>query len=290
MRSTVRLVSSPQKSSVGALATAAGRHCGRSPRPPSSSRNRHSKSPHANKNPTPAPARHPAARRPPARRRRALPGRHRARGQGRAVLLRARRRAWRPATATASTGRGIPSRRRTRPPRTGPSSTPRSSPRVYRIAGPHPLAVRLLQALLAGLLLPWLTYRLARRMLASPSPEHRRGSGAQERGPGGEVVPLLAAFLAAIYAYFVLYGAMVQTEAFYICALLWSLERALALGESLTALAPAHLTPQHSPSASAWASRRCCASRSCRGSSCCSPGCCGRATAAATCALPSSQP
>ena len=44
---------------------------------------------------------------------------------------------------------------------------------------------------------------------------------------------LLAAFLAAIYAYFILYGAMVQTEAFYICALLWSLERALALGEDL---------------------------------------------------------
>jgi 4-amino-4-deoxy-L-arabinose transferase-like glycosyltransferase len=56
---------------------------------------------------------------------------------------------------------------------------------VYRIAGPHPLAARLAQALLAGLLLPWLTYRLARRMLASPSPEHRSGSGAQERGPGG---------------------------------------------------------------------------------------------------------
>ena len=44
---------------------------------------------------------------------------------------------------------------------------------------------------------------------------------------------LLAAFLAAIYAYFILYGAMVQTEAFYICALLWSLERALVLGEDL---------------------------------------------------------
>ena len=114
---------------------------------------------------------------------------------------------------------------------------------VYRIVEPHPLAARLLQAVLAGLLLPWLTYRLTRRMLASPSPEHRNRCGAQEttapasfrrgRGPGGEVVPLLAAFLAAIYAYFVLYGAMVQTEAFYICALLWSLERSLALGETL---------------------------------------------------------
>jgi hypothetical protein len=32
---------------------------------------------------------------------------------------------------------------------------------VCRVAGPHPLAVGLLQAVLAGLLLPWLTYRLA---------------------------------------------------------------------------------------------------------------------------------
>lgn len=46
-------------------------------------------------------------------------------------------------------------------------------------------------------------------------------------------IPLIAAFLAAIYAYFVLYGAMVQTEALYICALLWSLERALALASSI---------------------------------------------------------
>jgi hypothetical protein len=48
------------------------------------------------------------------------------------------------------------------------------------------------------------------------------------------IVPLLAAAFAAVYAYFIIYGAMVQTEAFYICALLWSLERTLALSESLT--------------------------------------------------------
>ena len=140
---------------------------------------------------------------------------------------------------------------------------------VYLLAGPHPLAARLVQAVLVGVLLPWLTYRLARRAgdrgqgtgvrrhgsggrsqetdaqrkPASPSPEHRNGCGAQETtapasfrrgmGPGGEVVPLLAALLTAVYAYFVIYGAMVQTEAFYICALLWSLERSLALGETL---------------------------------------------------------
>ena len=46
-------------------------------------------------------------------------------------------------------------------------------------------------------------------------------------------MPLLAAGLAAVYAYFVLYGAMVQTEAFFICAVLWSLERGMAMAEGL---------------------------------------------------------
>ena len=46
-------------------------------------------------------------------------------------------------------------------------------------------------------------------------------------------MPLLAALLAAIYAYFVLYGAMVQTEALFIVTLVWSLERALAVEQSL---------------------------------------------------------
>jgi hypothetical protein len=134
---------------------------------------------------------------------------------------------------------------------------------VYRAVGPHPLAPRLLQAVLAGLLLPWLTYRLARRagVRGQGSGIRRQGSGVRGQGahrdasrsgverqavdtmPGPQLptpnpqpsvsVPLLAAFLAAIYAYFILYGGMVQTEAFYICALLWSLERALALGENL---------------------------------------------------------
>jgi hypothetical protein len=70
---------------------------------------------------------------------------------------------------------------------------------VYRVAGPHPLAVRLLQAVLAGLLLPWLTYRLARR-----AGNRGQESGDRDQAPGanhnaqppalGVSVPLLAAF------------------------------------------------------------------------------------------------
>ena len=83
---------------------------------------------------------------------------------------------------------------------------------VYSLFGKHPLIVRLLSAVICGILLPFMLYRLARRVR-----------------PGREQLALLTAALGAIYAYFVLYGAMVQTEAFFIIAVIWSLERSLAL-------------------------------------------------------------
>jgi hypothetical protein len=97
---------------------------------------------------------------------------------------------------------------------------------VYVVAGVHPLAARLMHAVLGGILLPWLTYRLARRMF---------------RGQMGEALPLLSAALSAIYFYFVLYAATIMTETLYVAALLWSLERALAANERLRLSARANL-------------------------------------------------
>jgi hypothetical protein len=88
---------------------------------------------------------------------------------------------------------------------------------VYGAFGVHPLAARLVGAVLSGLLLPWLVYRLARRLF-----------------PGQRSVALLAAGCAGLYAYFVLYGATLMTESFYIAALLWTLERSMALAERPT--------------------------------------------------------
>lgn len=88
---------------------------------------------------------------------------------------------------------------------------------VYVLAGVQPLVARLAGAVLGGVLLPLLVYRLARRLFAS-----REG------------LALLAAGCAAVYGYFVLYGARLMTETFYITALLWALERALALAERPT--------------------------------------------------------
>jgi len=131
---------------------------------------------------------------------------------------------------------------------------------VYTVTGPHPLAVRLVQAVLAGILMPWLTYRLARRLQVVGS----KVEGSTKLKVGGSkvessksstnlqpatfqpaTVPLIAAALSAVYAYFILYAAYVQTEAFFICAFFWSLERALTLLQVLRS-APAGVVPASS--------------------------------------------
>jgi hypothetical protein len=106
---------------------------------------------------------------------------------------------------------------------------------IYAIFGVHPLAARVVQAVLGGLLLPWMVYRLARTVL-EPShsltslPLVRRG-----RGLGGEGHPLslIAAAIAAVYGYFILFAATLMTETVYIVTLLWSLDEGLKLGEHL---------------------------------------------------------
>jgi hypothetical protein len=90
---------------------------------------------------------------------------------------------------------------------------------VYAVAGIHPLAVRLVQAVMGGILLPWLTYRLAKRVFA-PADNSRIAW-----------LPWVAALFAAIYAYFVLYAATLMTETFFIATLLWSLDETLAFAK-----------------------------------------------------------
>jgi 4-amino-4-deoxy-L-arabinose transferase-like glycosyltransferase len=84
---------------------------------------------------------------------------------------------------------------------------------VYGLFGYHPLVARLIQAVLAGFLMPWLTYRLGRRHF---SPR----------------VGLVTAGLVALYAYFIYYAATLMTETFYIIAILWTLDQAGQLGQA----------------------------------------------------------
>lgn len=96
---------------------------------------------------------------------------------------------------------------------------------VYAIFGVHPLAARLVQAVLGGILLPWSVFRLTRRVFETGTPD----PGATQQGAVPKLVPYVAAAIAAIYGYFVLYAATLMTETFYIAAVLWSLEMGLAI-------------------------------------------------------------
>jgi hypothetical protein len=103
---------------------------------------------------------------------------------------------------------------------------------VYALFGVHPLAVRVVQAVLGGVLLPWMIYRLARQIVVLPSPPDPL-SPTLGKGEGGQAIPLIAAAIAAIYGYLILYAATLMTETFYIVVLLWSLEVGLKVGSRL---------------------------------------------------------
>lgn len=83
---------------------------------------------------------------------------------------------------------------------------------VYWLFGPHPLAARLVQAVICGVLQPWLTYRIAQRIF-------------------GPRTGRIAAIVAAVYAYFVLYGGSLMTESFFILSVLWVLDLAMRVKE-----------------------------------------------------------
>ena len=83
---------------------------------------------------------------------------------------------------------------------------------IYAVSGPHPLAARLVGAVLGGILLPLMSYRLTRHLF----PEQDR-------------VSLIAAACTTFYAFFILYAARLVTETFFVVGVLWVLERGLAL-------------------------------------------------------------
>jgi hypothetical protein len=83
---------------------------------------------------------------------------------------------------------------------------------VYGVFGFHPLAVRVISAVAGGILLPYSIFRLTRRVL-----------------PNREGIALITAGSSAVYAYFILYAALLMTETFFIIAIVWSLERLLLI-------------------------------------------------------------
>jgi hypothetical protein len=107
---------------------------------------------------------------------------------------------------------------------------------VYAVFGVHPLAARVVQAVLGGLFLPWMAYRLARTVFRPSFPlsvSRQMGEGEEGWGGAGGGFPLIAAAIAASYSYFILYAATLMTETFYVVILLWSLDEGLRLGQCL---------------------------------------------------------
>ncbi|MGA9532751.1 MAG: glycosyltransferase family 39 protein, partial [Anaerolineales bacterium] len=82
---------------------------------------------------------------------------------------------------------------------------------MYKLLGPNPLGARIIQAVAAGVLTPWLVYRLGDRIF-------------------GKAAGVIAAAWSGIYPYFIYYGAALMTETFYLCALLLALGAALDIG------------------------------------------------------------
>lgn len=84
---------------------------------------------------------------------------------------------------------------------------------IYKLLGSAPLAARLLQVLVVGILHPYLAYLIGRHIF-------------------GQRVGLVAAALTAFYSYFVYYAATLMTEPFYITSILASLYLTIRLAEA----------------------------------------------------------
>ena len=81
---------------------------------------------------------------------------------------------------------------------------------VYTLFGHSILAARLIQAVLVGVAMPWLTWRIGRRLFG-PRPA------------------LIAAAINAVYFYFILYAASLMSEALYMVGILWIVDTAMRL-------------------------------------------------------------
>jgi 4-amino-4-deoxy-L-arabinose transferase-like glycosyltransferase len=94
---------------------------------------------------------------------------------------------------------------------------------VYLIFGSHPLAARIIQALICSLL-PWLVYGLVQRVLAQQPPLRN-----------ANLVALVAAGITAFYAYFIYFSATLMTDGPYLVTVAWALVLTLDLAEQPTA-------------------------------------------------------
>jgi hypothetical protein len=93
---------------------------------------------------------------------------------------------------------------------------------IYSIFGPNPLVARLIQALLAGVLQPVLTYLLAQKIF-------------ERMTPRASLIALAAAGGNAVYTYFIYYSAALMTEPLFITSVLGGLYLTICFADSFEA-------------------------------------------------------
>ena len=99
---------------------------------------------------------------------------------------------------------------------------------IYAIFGTQPLVARIVQAILVGLLQPYLAYRLAEQLIPT--------AGSSDAAPDGliwRLFPLFTAGVTAIYGYFIYYSATLMTESFFIVSLMATLLLTMRLARRL---------------------------------------------------------
>lgn len=104
---------------------------------------------------------------------------------------------------------------------------------IYSLFGASPLLARLLQAVIVGIVMPWLLYRLSFRLFAPAA----RGQGMFTYAADvarAQRIALLAAAIGAVYIYFFYYTASLITEGFYITGILWTFDTAVSISQSQT--------------------------------------------------------
>lgn len=84
---------------------------------------------------------------------------------------------------------------------------------IYLLFGPHPIVARVLQAVVVGILHPYITYRIGEKLFT-------------------KTIGLVAAAVTAIYVYFFYYSAALMTEPLYITVILFILYFAIQLAEN----------------------------------------------------------
>jgi len=91
---------------------------------------------------------------------------------------------------------------------------------VYSIFGYHPLVARLIQAVLGGVLMPLLVYRISKRCF---TPNYESASMTSY------ILPLLTAAWVSFYGYFIYYAAALMSETFFMVLILWTIDCAIRI-------------------------------------------------------------